>query len=298
METNRSVSEGAENWIDNPIDVYDGFVYLVDYMGDDQSIVNAARRSLKPGQQEKLSSPVSLIRYLVRNRHTSPIEMVEMKFHLKMPIFVARQWMRHRMASINELSGRYSVLEDEFYIPSVEDINVQSTDNHQGRGKPVGKNTAMMAINYLQMDAKTAYAHYEKMLDEYDIAKEVARLNLPVNIYTEFYWKIDLWNLMNFMNLRLDDHAQLEIREYAGAVAWIVQDGWPEAYRAFEDYILNSVTFSAEELKALSCFIQEFDGDTLRNFLLDDLPTTDIKLSKREQAEFSAKLWSIYDLAC
>lgn len=284
--TKRVVSKGAEKWIDNPIKVLDhGFVYLVDYMGDDLAIEQAARTSYGPGTKKATNSS-GLIRYLIRHRHTSPVEMVDLKFHLKMPIFVARQWMRHRTASINEMSARYSVLPSEFYIPNVENVNQQSTVNNQGRGEVIPQSEARAIQNTFAADAEQAYAHYEEMLERYNLARETARGNLPVNIYTEFYWKINLHNLLHFLNLRLDSHSQLEIRSYAEAIESIVSDGWPITHAAFNDYVKNAITFSDREVAALARMLGDLGIESV------DAAS---EMSAREQSEFVAKISRILD---
>jgi len=285
-KTKRVISKGAEKWIDNPISVLDhGFVYLVDYMGDDLSIEQAARTSYGPGTK-KSSNSTGLIRYLMRHRHTSPVEMVDLKFHLKMPIFVARQWMRHRTASINEMSARYSVLPSEFYIPEVKNINKQSSVNNQGRGDQICENKSNIIRSTFIADAQQAYDHYEQMLNAYDLARETARGNLPVNIYTEFYWKINLHNLLHFLNLRLDSHSQLEIREYAQAIEKIVADGWPIAYSAFNDYVRNAITFSDKEVLALARMLGDLNIES-KDAACD--------MTSREQSEFVSKISRILD---
>lgn len=285
-KTKRAISEGAEKWLNKPVKVFDyGFVYLVDYMGDDIAIEQAARTSYGPGTS-KSSTSTGLIRYLIRHRHTSPVEMVDLKFHLKMPIFIARQWMRHRTASINEMSGRYSVLPSEFYIPRVEDINEQSVVNNQGRGKRVNHLSALSVQDTMILDAEKAYGHYEEMLNNLNIARETARATLPLSIYTEFYWKINLHNLLHFLNLRLDSHAQLEIREYAQVIDYIVADGWPIAHGAFSDYVKNSITFSDKEIVALNRML----GD-----LMIDSQDAASDLSPREKTEFQEKISRILD---
>jgi thymidylate synthase (FAD) len=249
--TGRPISEGAEIYLNYPIKLHNhGFIYLVDYMGDDLAPEEAARVSYGPGTK-KSSDSTGLTRYLMRKRHTSPIEMIELKFHLKMPIFVARQWMRHRTASINEMSGRYSILPDEFYIPELDYICEQSEVNNQGRGNQQDTEDALKTKFWLETDAQSAYHHYDKMINEYNTARELARTNLPVSVYTEFYWKVNMHNLLHFLNLRMDDHAQKEIVDYANAIADICSVGWPIVYKAFEDYVLHSVTFSKPELHAL-----------------------------------------------
>lgn len=287
MKTNRSISDGAEEYINKKIDVLDhGFVYLVDYMGDDLSIEEAARVSYGPGTK-KASSSTGLIRYLKRHDHTSPFEMVELKFHVKMPIFVARQWIRHRTASVNEISGRYSILNDEFYIPESDTIAYQSSTNNQGRGDEADKEAKELYAVYADLVNQISYSRYKRVLDK-NIAKEIARIYLPTSLYTEFYWKINLHNLMHFLNLRMDSHAQFEIREYANALADIVKAGWPIAYSAFEDYMLDAEKFSKKELKAVGYMISS-----------NEMPVADAAekagLSGREATEFLDKIVRILE---
>lgn len=286
--TKRVLSEGAEEWLGHPIKILDhGFVYLVDYMGDDLAIEESARVSYGP-ETKRSTDSTGLIRYLMRNKHTSPFEMVELKFHLKMPIFVARQWVRHRTASMNEISGRYSVLPDEFYVPPSENISLQSEINNQGRGESANLTTKNIAKQFFHKDPYNIYSHYYKLVNDLGIAKELARIILPVSVYTEFYWKIDLHNLLHFLQLRMDEHAQLEIREYANAIAAIVEDGWPIAYNAFNDYVRNSETFSAEELRILGAMI---DGGSVEDLSeLGAIIADKSGLSKREAKEFELKL--------
>lgn len=256
VETSRPISEGAEQWLGKKIEVLDhGFVYLVDYMGNDQAIEQAARVSYGSGTRN-VNETVGLIRYLMRHQHTTPFEMVEFKFHAKMPIFVARQWVRHRTASLNELSGRYSVLDKEFYIPSPEVIAVQSTDNKQGRGKTLDAETAEKVRQLLITDATHNYQNYESMLKDDGLAKELARMDLTLNYYTQWYWKANLHNTFRFLGLRMDPHAQYEIRVYADAMAKIVKDAVPIAYKAFEDYQLNAVRLTGLEINLLSQAVQ------------------------------------------
>jgi len=210
-----------------------GFVELVDSMGDDSSIVQAARVSYGAGTKTKRSDS-GLIKYLMRNDHRSPFEMVEFKFHIKAPLFVARQLMRHRTASVNEISGRYSEIEDEFYIPAYQDMCYQSTDNKQGRGDAVPIYKAVDVINAIEKANASAYAEYNNLLD-IGIAKELARAVLPLNIYTRWYWKIDLHNLLHFLSLRLDSHAQLEIRKYAQAILGLIKPIVPVTLEAWEN---------------------------------------------------------------
>lgn len=258
-----------------------GFVRLVDIMGGDESIVQAARVSYGRGTKT-VSEDRNLIRYLMRHRHTSPFEMVEYKFHIKLPIFVARQWIRHRTANVNEYSGRYSVMPDEFYIPSPEDVRTQSKTNKQGRSdEPIPEEIANEFIQDLQETQNLLYEKYNNYLSK-EIARELARINLPLSTYTEWYWKIDLHNLFHFLELRLHPTAQYEIREYAKIIAQIVKDTCPIAYQAFEDYRLNSVTFSAVELKILKYMIQ-YKLPTFEEML-------EMGLTKREVEEFFTKI--------
>lgn len=226
-----------------------GFVRLVDVMGDDAAIVEAARTSYQNGTKLKRSDE-GLIRYLMRNWHTSPFEMCELKFHVKCPIFVARQWLRHRTASVNEVSGRYSVLPDEFYIPDGEQVLAQSKSNKQGREGELPYETVTGFMFGLTNLSDDAFQFYKEALEE-DVARETARIGLPLNTYTEFYWKIDLHNLLHFLRLRMDHHAQWEIQEYARAIGKMVESRFPVTYRAFLDYRLNSVTVSDQVRKAL-----------------------------------------------
>lgn len=218
------------------IDVLDhGFVRVVDKMGTDSAIVQAARISYGQGTKQK-SEDRSLIRYLMRHKHTSPFEMCEIKLHLKMPIFVARQWIRHRMANINEYSARYSVMPDEFYIPQEKDIALQSISNKQGRGEKISLQAATEIKNLLKEQSSLAYQAYEKMLEQ-GVARELARVILPQNIYTQFYWKCDLRNLLHLIALRSHHTSQFEIREYSNAIEEIVKEWVPYTYEAFVDYV-------------------------------------------------------------
>lgn len=278
-------NEKAHAFLDKEFPVLDhGFVRLVDYMGDDSAIVQAARVSYGEGTKQ-VSEDRALIRYLMRQGHTSPFEMVEFKFHVKLPIFVARQWIRHRTASVNEYSGRYSVMKEEFYIPEAKDIRFQSTVNKQGRAEEeVPEELKQRFIDFLRKTHTVSYEEYQRLIDE-GLARELVRIGLPLSLYTEWYWKIDLRNLFHFLWLRLDPHAQLEIRQYAIVMAKIVKTVCPIAYEAFVDYSLDAVSFSGPELKVLS-----------EN--LSDLPLTKEELvkrglSKREADEFLEKLKKI-----
>ena len=241
----------AEALLDKEFKVLDkGFVRLVDYFGDDSRIVQAARVSYGEGTKSYRQDQ-GLIDYLLRNDHTSPFEQVSFTFHLKMPIFVARQWIRHRTAKVNEISGRYSVMKNEFYIPAGRDIAFQSGDNKQGRqDEPVPENIQLEVRQLLEEDQQRAYGTYTELLDR-GIAREIARINLPLSLYTEWYWQMDLHNLFHFLKLRMDAHAQKEIRDYAEVIFGMVKIITPMAVRSFEKHKLGGVTFSAEERKAL-----------------------------------------------
>jgi thymidylate synthase (FAD) len=278
----RSNRAEADGLLDKQFDVLDhGFVRLIDYMGSDAAIVQAARVSYGAGTK-KVSEDRGLIRYLMRNRHTSPLEMVEFKFHVKLPIFVARQWIRHRTANVNEYSGRYSVMKDEFYLPEQENIRFQSTVNKQGRStEDVPEELSQRLLDYLRDSQKQAFGAYEGFVAE-GLARELARINLPLSLYTEWYWKIDLHNLLHFLSLRLDQHAQWEIRKYAEVIAEMVQAVCPMAYEAFVDYRLKAVYLSGPEV------------DALRPSLATTAPSLEdlVKqgLSKREASELLDKL--------
>jgi thymidylate synthase (FAD) len=262
VETRRPGSEGAEKWMGRVIPVLDhGFIYLVDYMGNDQSIEQAARVSYGSGTRQK-SETEGLIRYLMSHRHTSPFEMGEMEFHISMPIFVARQWIRHRTASLNEESGRYSILKPNFYVPSAETIAPQSALNKQGRGDAVDPLYAQEVVERMNNHFQSSYQLYEWLLNEDTdgnandsnipgIAREIARTPLALSIYTQMYWKMDLHNLFHFLGLRMEQHAQWEIREYANAIGKIAEDSFPLSYKAFLDYQYNAVSVSSPDQDVL-----------------------------------------------
>jgi thymidylate synthase (FAD) len=276
------MTENAEIVRGTEIKVLDqGFVRLVDYMGSDDAIVEAARVSYGHGTKKKREDR-GLIRYLLRHQHTTPFEMVEFKFHVKLPIFVARQWIRHRTANVNEYSGRYSVMEDQFYVPPVSEIKHQSVTNRQGRDeKEVDPELAGRFVEYLNTTHRELYDQYVKFIDA-GIAREIARIGLPLSLYTQWYWKIDLHNLLHFLKLRLDTHAQAEIREYAAAMAQMVKAIVPVAWEAFKDYQLESQRFSAPELR----FLRE----RLTDLNLSDEALLAAGLSKGEAGEFREKL--------
>ncbi|RDC73319.1 FAD-dependent thymidylate synthase [Rhodovulum sp. 12E13] len=252
--TLRAVSEGMEAHLYTAHEVLDhGFVRVIDYMGDDAAIVQAARVSYGAGTKHARGDE-GLIRYLMRHWHSTPFEMCEVKFHVKLPVFVARQWIRHRTANVNEYSARYSILDREFYIPAPDALAAQSTVNNQGRGDVLEGEEAERVLRMLKDDAGRAYDHYEAMLSQegqQGLARELARMNLPANIYTQWYWKCDLHNLFHFLRLRADAHAQYEIRVYAEAICRIVADWVPAAYAAFEDYRLGGATLSARGVECI-----------------------------------------------
>ena len=247
----------AEALLDQEIKVLDhGFIRLIDYMGSDARIVQTARVSYGEGTKT-VREDAGLIDYLLRHEHTSPFEHVVFEFHCKMPIFVARQWIRHRTARLNEISGRYSVLKAEFYCPPAEQISLQSTDNKQGRSvEEVPPELRARVMEIIQQDQERAYASYEELLSD-DIARELARINLPLSLYTEWYWQMDLKNLFHFLRLRMDSHAQWEIQEYARAIATVVKAICPMAYASFERHMVNGARFSSDELNAIR---QMLDG--------------------------------------
>lgn len=239
-----------------------GFVRLIDYMGDDAAITQAARVSYGKGTKA-VSNDEGLIRYLMRHWHSTPFEMCEVKLHVKLPVFVARQWIRHRTANVNEYSARYSILDREFYIPDPSHLAAQSTVNNQGRGDVLEGEEAARVLDILKSDSMRAYDHYEEMLSQdgqAGLARELARMNLPANVYTQWYWKVDLHNLFHFLRLRADPHAQYEIRVYAEAIAAVVADWVPFAYKAFEDYRLGGATLSGT---ALDCVRRMLKGEAV-----------------------------------
>lgn len=246
----------AEKLLDKKFTVLkNGFVRLVDYMGNDERIVQAARVSYGKGSKS-FREDRSLIHYLLRNNHTSPFEQVIFTFHVKLPVFVARQWIRHRTARINEISGRYSVMQPEFYSPAPEDVAFQSTDNKQGRSlKSVPPDLQKKVIDLITTDQKSTYDHYERLLND-GIARELARINLPLSLFTEWYWQIDLHNFFHFLKLRLDPHAQMEIRVYAEKMYDIGKVVCPNAFEAFEEYEISSMKLSKTEWQAIHTILQ------------------------------------------
>ncbi len=239
-----------------------GFIRLVDVMGDDAAIVQAARVSYGQGTKT-VNEDRGLIRYLMRHKHTSPFEMVELKFHVKLPIFIARQWIRHRTANVNEYSGRYSEMKDECYLPELEQIRLQSANNKQGRSEETLVQEDGNAVQNLLQDGQAgAFGDYKEML-EMGVAREVARINLPLSTYTEWYWKIDLHNLLHFIRLRLDSHAQYEIRVFAEAIAEMLKVIVPLTWEAFEDFTLYNVNFSRKEIAVLKEIITAMPNDEM-----------------------------------
>ncbi|HNZ36620.1 MAG TPA: FAD-dependent thymidylate synthase [Candidatus Marinimicrobia bacterium] len=251
----------AEALLDKEIKVLDhGFIRLVDYMGGDSRIVQSARVSYGKGTKS-VREDEALIDYLMRHQHTSPFEQVVLTFHCKMPIFIARQWIRHRAARVNENSHRHSLIEDEFYLPEETAIQYQNKDNRQGRDpQEVPVHLRQKVLNILAKGQQVAYDDYQKMLAD-DIARELARINLPLSLYTQWYWQIDLHNLFHFLELRMDEHAQWEIRQYANVIADITRAVAPLAFRAFETHVVNAVRFSGSEIQALAANLRGQEHD-------------------------------------
>ena len=262
-----------------------GFVKLLDVMGDDEEVENSARISYGEGTR-KVSQTRNLIRYLMRHRHTSPFEMCEVKFHLKLPIFIMRQLVRHRTANLNEYSGRYSVMSNEFYLPEGDYLAKQSTTNNQGRGEPLtNKGSLQFEFNRIYDGASMAY----QVLLEHELSRELARAVLPVANYTECIWKIDLHNFFHFIKLRSDSHAQREIRDYADAMYKLVKPNFPICCEAFEDYDQDAVTFSKQEMEIIKEHLNYVDNNHMWTER-EDLGVVEHSLSKREQKEFLEKL--------
>jgi thymidylate synthase (FAD) len=255
QETRRATVAGLEALLFQPIPVLDhGFVRVIDYMGDDGAVVQAARVSYGRGTR-RVSEDRGLINYLMRHRHSTPFEMCEIKYHVKLPIFVARQWIRHRTANVNEYSARYSILDKEFYIPAPEHLAAQSAVNRQGRGEVLAGDAAARVLDLLREDAERCYRNYAWMLNEDEsgnqvepgregLARELARINLTLNTYTQWYWKIDLHNLLHFLSLRADAHAQYEIRAYADAMLDTVKAWVPLTHAAFDEYRMGGALLS------------------------------------------------------
>lgn len=291
--TRRPTVPALEDMLFTPLEVLDhGFIRVIDYMGDDAAVVQAARVSYGRGTK-RVSEDAGLIRYLMRHRHSTPFEMCEIKYHVKLPIFVARQWIRHRTANVNEYSARYSVLDREFYIPAPEHLAAQSAVNRQGRGAVLEGERASQILRLLREDAARCFDHYAEMLDADDdgaprdpdqpgLARELARMNLTLNTYTQWYWKTDLHNLLNFIALRADSHAQYEIRVYAEAMMRSVAAWVPLTFQAFSDYRLGAATLSAQMLAVIR-----------RRLAGEDVGQADSGLSKREWDELSKLLTSV-----
>ena len=264
QSTLRSVSSGMEKHLYKAYPVLDhGFVRVIDYMGDDTAICQAARVSYGKGTKS-VQNDEGLIRYLMRHWHSTPFEMCEMKLHVKLPVFVARQWIRHRTANVNEYSARYSILDREFYIPAKDALAAQSSVNNQGRGTALSGEEADSVLKYLRDDAARCYDHYEDMISvegKQGLARELARMNLPANIYTQWYWKVDLHNLLHFLRLRADTHAQYEIRVYADEICKLVADWVPFAFSAFQDYRMGGITLSS---KGLDCVRRMIAGENVK----------------------------------
>ncbi|HEX2581885.1 MAG TPA: FAD-dependent thymidylate synthase [Dongiaceae bacterium] len=289
-ETRRATVPALEEILFVPLPVLDhGFVRVIDYMGDDASIVQAARVSYGKGTK-KVSEDRGLIHYLMRHRHSTPFEMAEIKLHVKLPIFVARQWIRHRTASVNEYSARYSILDREFYLPSPEHLAAQARYNRQGRGDIVSGPEAGHILDLLKDDAQRAYAHYIEMLNEDEqgvprdeekvgLARELARMNLSLNFYTQWYWKIDLQNFMHFLSLRADPHAQYEIRAYADILLDVLKRWVPLAGEAFEQYRLGAFSLSKAGLACVRALLRG-----------ENVTQEQSGMGKREWAELMAAL--------
>ena len=266
LKTRRPTVHMLEEILFEPIPVLDhGFVRVIDYMGDDAAVVQAARVSYGTGTK-KISDDAGLINYLLRHRHTTPFEMCEIKYHVKLPIFVARQWIRHRTANVNEYSARYSVLDREFYVPEEDHLAAQSSSNRQGRGNILSGKEAKRVLEILREDAQMTYDHYIEMLNESEegniidvskegLARELARMNLTLSTYTQWYWKTDLHNLLNFLSLRADTHAQYEIRVYADAMMETLRRWCPITFQSFSDHRVEGVTFSGKAIKVVKKLI-------------------------------------------
>ncbi len=290
FQTRRATVPALEDILYQPLPVLDhGFVRVIDYMGDDAAIVQAARVSYGKGTK-KVQEDAGLIDYLMRHRHTTPFEMCEIKYHVKLPVFVARQWIRHRTANVNEYSARYSVLDREFYIPAPEHLAAQSASNRQGRGDVLQGEEAARVLSLLKEDSARCYDHYEEMLNESadgavidpdrsGLARELARMNLPINIYTQWYWKCDLHNLLHFVALRADPHAQYEIRAYADVLLETVKRWVPLACESFVKQVTTGVALSGPAVAVVKRMI---DGEAVQQ--------EDSGLSKREWRELMAAL--------
>ena len=290
FKSKRVISEELEKILAEPIKVLDhGFIRVVDYMGNDGSIVQAARVSYGKGTKQ-INQDKALINYLLRHRHTTPFEMCDIKFHIKLPIFVARQWIRHRTSSVNEYSARYSILEDDFYLPDPKNMCPQSSLNNQGRDENMSliNEDAIEFIELIKKDAERAYQNYLYMLNRNNqgdvldvnkqaLSRELARMNLPVNFYTEWYWKVNLHNLLHFVSLRADNHAQYEIRVYAEILLDIIKKWVPLTYEAFMEYRVGGANFSKTGIEVLKRMLK---GEQVNQ--------ENSGLGKREWAEFKS----------
>lgn len=299
--TRRATVPAIEEVLYEPMPVLDhGFVRVVDYMGSDAAVVQAARVSYGAGTKRSRQD-AGLIRYLMRHAHTTPFEMCEIKFHVKLPIFVARQWIRHRTANVNEYSARYSILDNEFYIPATEHLAAQSENNRQGRGATLQGEEAERVFELLRSDSARTYKHYEEMLNEdihgqihnqehQGLARELARMNLTLNFYTQWYWKVDLHNLLHFLWLRSDKHAQYEIRAYAEVMLQAVKRWVPITYDAFSDYRIGGANLSAKGLAVIRHRIRgkdvtrhdvgmsQTEWDELETILQNEPANTDLEM--------------------
>ncbi|MDR0483955.1 MAG: FAD-dependent thymidylate synthase [Alphaproteobacteria bacterium] len=280
--TNRTTNDSLEKYLQQSIPCLNkGFVRLVDYMGSDSSITQAARVSYGAGTKT-INDDTALIRYLLRHKHTTPFEMCEIKLHIKAPIFIARQWLRHRTANVNEYSARYSIMEHDYYVPEEEQLCYQSKSNKQGRSEIIPQPLNAEIREKITDITEKSFATYDSFINEdINLAKEIARGVLPVNVYTQFYWKIDLHNLLHFLRLRADSHAQYEIRVYAEAILELVKLWTPITYQAFMDYAVNAETFSSEEISLLKKLLK---GEKVN--------PDDYRISKRELAN----LKQVFDL--
>lgn len=292
--TKRATVEELEKILYQPINVLDhGFIRVVDYMGDDSSIVQAARVSYGRGTKKSLQDK-GLINYLMRHRHTTPFEMCDIKFHIKLPIFIARQWIRHRTASVNEYSARYSILTNDFYLPEKENLSPQSKSNKQGRSDDLlPEAEASHVLEILKSDAENCHKHYLEMMNEDEqgsvindnnvgITRELARMNLTLNHYTEWYWKVNLHNLLHFLALRADSHAQYEIRVYADAMLNIVKAWVPYAYEAFQDHVQNGFNVSEKGMNVIRKMVNG-----------ENIDQESSNMSKREWSELMSMLGSV-----
>lgn len=278
---NRPHSEALDAILGAPIEVLDhGFIRVIDYMGDEAAIVQAARVSYGQGTKA-VSEDHGLLRYLMRHWHTTPFEMCEIKLHVKLPIFVARQWIRHRTANVNEYSARYSILDREFYIPKAEDIKPQAVDNKQGRAGEFSREDALDMQRIMQQSAESSFDDYDVLVKDDGgvpgVARELSRIVLPTSTYTQWYWKVDLHNLLHFLSLRANPHAQKEIRVYAEAICKIVEAWMPNVWEAFVDYRLEAHTFSKQEMAVLRKMVQPEFGGFVEPAMLQGLSNREIE---------------------